>query len=96
VDTNWYTDMGATDHITGELERLDVRHKYNGNDQVHMASGSGLNISHIGHSIISTLVEILFLRISCMFLKLLRIYYLLINLLLIIMPHSNTFQIPSW
>jgi hypothetical protein len=25
VDTNWYTDTGATDHITGELEKLAVR-----------------------------------------------------------------------
>ena len=25
VDTNWYTDTGATDHIMGELEKLTVR-----------------------------------------------------------------------
>jgi hypothetical protein len=24
VDNNWYTDTGATDHITGELEKLNV------------------------------------------------------------------------
>jgi hypothetical protein len=24
VDTNWYTDIGATDHITGELEKLTL------------------------------------------------------------------------
>jgi hypothetical protein len=54
VDTNWYTDTGATDHITGELEKLDVRAKYNRNELVHMASGSGMNITHIGHSVIST------------------------------------------
>jgi hypothetical protein len=54
IYTNWYTDTGATDHITGELEKLDVRNKYNGTDQVHIANGSGMNISHIGHSIIPT------------------------------------------
>jgi hypothetical protein len=32
VDNNWYTDTGATDHITGELEKLAVREKYNGGD----------------------------------------------------------------
>jgi len=32
VDMNWYTDTGATDHITGELEKLTVRDKYLGND----------------------------------------------------------------
>jgi hypothetical protein len=54
VDTNWYVDCGATDHITGELDKLSIREKYNGPDQVHAANGSGMNISHIGHSVIST------------------------------------------
>jgi histone deacetylase 1/2 len=54
VDTNWYTDSGATDHNTGELENLHVRDRYNGNEQIHTASGSGMNIHHIGHSVIHT------------------------------------------
>jgi hypothetical protein len=54
VDTNWYTNTGATDHITGKLEKLEVRNKYNSTDQVHTANRSGMNISHIGHSVIST------------------------------------------
>ena len=32
VDTNWYSDTGTTDHVTGELEKLTVRDKYHGND----------------------------------------------------------------
>jgi hypothetical protein len=28
VDTNWYMDSGATDHITSELEQLTVRDRY--------------------------------------------------------------------
>jgi hypothetical protein len=28
VDRNWYTDTGATDHITRELEKLALREKY--------------------------------------------------------------------
>jgi histone deacetylase 1/2 len=43
-------DTGATDHITGDLERLTVRDKYNGGDRVHAANGAGMEISHIGHS----------------------------------------------
>jgi hypothetical protein len=54
VDKNWYTDTGATDHITGELEKLSFREKYNGGDQVHTASGTSMEISHVGHSIIHT------------------------------------------
>jgi histone deacetylase 1/2 len=31
-----------------------VRDRYNGNEQIHTASGSGMNIHHIGHSVIHT------------------------------------------
>ncbi|KAK1649357.1 hypothetical protein QYE76_067162 [Lolium multiflorum] len=41
IDTNWYADSGATDHITGELEKLQVRDCYTGNEQIHTASGAG-------------------------------------------------------
>jgi hypothetical protein len=34
VDSNWYTDTGATDHITNELNKLSIHEKYNGNDHV--------------------------------------------------------------
>jgi histone deacetylase 1/2 len=54
VDTNWYVDSGASDHITGELEKLTVRDKYHGQDQVHTASGSGMKISNIGHTVLHT------------------------------------------
>jgi hypothetical protein len=47
-------DSGATDHITGELEKLAVRNKYQGGDQIHTTSGSGMNISYIGHTIFCT------------------------------------------
>jgi hypothetical protein len=54
VDTNWYIDSGVTDHITGELEKLTVRDQYMGGDQVHAANGSGMEIGHIGHSILQS------------------------------------------
>jgi histone deacetylase 1/2 len=54
VDTNWYTDTGATDHIIGELEKLTVRDKYTGNDQVHTVSGAGMEIDQIGQSLVHT------------------------------------------
>jgi len=54
VDTKWYTDTGSTDHITGELEKLSMKEKYKGKDQIRAANGAGMNISHIGHAIIST------------------------------------------
>jgi histone deacetylase 1/2 len=41
-------DSGATDHITGELEKLSFRNKYHGGDNVHAADGAGMNIAHVG------------------------------------------------
>jgi hypothetical protein len=52
VDPNWYADSGATDHITPDLDRLTVKERYNGSDQVQIANGSGLKISHVGHSLL--------------------------------------------
>jgi hypothetical protein len=54
IDPNWYVNSGATDHITGELEKLTVRNKYQGGDQIHMVSGAGMDISHIGHAVVNT------------------------------------------
>jgi hypothetical protein len=54
IDPNWYANSGATDHITGELEKIAIRNKYQGGDQIHMASGAGMDISHIGHNTVYT------------------------------------------
>jgi len=54
VDTNWYVDSGATDHLTSEPEKLTIRDKYGGHDQVHTASGTGMEINHVGSSILRT------------------------------------------
>jgi hypothetical protein len=51
VDSNWYADSRATDHITGELDKLAVRDTYNDNEQ---PCGSGMCITHVGNSIIRT------------------------------------------
>jgi histone deacetylase 1/2 len=64
VDTNRYTGTGTgtTDHITGELEKLAVRNKYNDVDQIHTANGAGMRISHIGKSTIHTPARQLYLK----------------------------------
>jgi hypothetical protein len=54
VDTLWYADSTATDHVTGELDKLNMREKYHGQDQVHIADGSGMHITHVGNFIIPT------------------------------------------
>jgi hypothetical protein len=54
IDTEWYTDTGATDHVTSELDKLAIWEKYHGSDLVHTASDSGMPISHVGHTTIRT------------------------------------------
>jgi histone deacetylase 1/2 len=63
ADPSWYMDSGATDHITGDLERLHVRDTYHGNNRVHVGNGAGMAISHLGHSSISTTAKDLTLKI---------------------------------
>ena len=58
VDTKWYADSGATNHITGELDKLTMRERYNEGDQIHTASGSGMEITHIGSSIVNNPVKL--------------------------------------
>ncbi|KAJ0988266.1 hypothetical protein J5N97_006622 [Dioscorea zingiberensis] len=54
MDPNWYADTSATDHITGDLDKLSIKERYHGKDQVQAANGSGMDIVHIGHSQIHT------------------------------------------
>jgi hypothetical protein len=54
TDNNWYTDSGATYHITGELDKLMMYDVYCSNDQIHMANGLGVDITRIEKSIIPT------------------------------------------
>jgi hypothetical protein len=54
VDTAWYSDTGVTDHVTSELDKLVVREKYNGQEQIHAANGGGMCITHIGNSTLYT------------------------------------------
>jgi hypothetical protein len=62
IDPNWYADTGTTNHITSDLDRLAVRERYHGGEQVHVGNGAGLQILHIGHSSINTVDHSLALR----------------------------------
>jgi hypothetical protein len=39
VDSNWYIDSGATNHLTRELSKLSTHEQYKGHDQIHTTSG---------------------------------------------------------
>jgi hypothetical protein len=53
VDVDWYTDTGASDHITSDLDHLALCEHYHINDQVQVGNDSSLPIMHIGHSSIN-------------------------------------------
>jgi hypothetical protein len=44
IDTNWYTDSAATDHIIGKLDKLTTKEKYNGINKIVAANGTGMDI----------------------------------------------------
>ena len=62
INPNWYSDTGATDHITSDLDRLAVRERYHGGEQVQVGNGAGLRVLHTGHSLINTATRPLALR----------------------------------
>jgi hypothetical protein len=49
-NNNWYTESDATD----QLDKLTMNDAYNGTDQIHVVNGVGMEISHIGTSVILT------------------------------------------
>ena len=51
---NWLLDSGATHHITSDLANLSLHHPYTGGEDVTIADGSGLSISHTGSTLLST------------------------------------------
>jgi hypothetical protein len=95
-DHNWYTDPGATDHITGDLDKLTIHEHYLGNDQIHAANGD--RYEH--HSCLVKLlfplpIAILSLIMSCMFPPPTKISFMFIDLLLIMIPLLNFIHISS-
>jgi hypothetical protein len=54
TDPQGYLDSGATDHITGELDKLTMHDHYHGHDQVRTTNGTRMAINRIGTSAIPT------------------------------------------
>jgi hypothetical protein len=62
VDIAWYSDTWVTYYITSELDKLVVREKYNGHDQIPAANGGGMQITHVGHATLHSPSRILSLK----------------------------------
>lgn len=47
---SWLVDSGASHNLTSDLSNLSIHSEYDGTDEVHIADGSGLPITHTGKS----------------------------------------------
>ncbi|GKV29651.1 hypothetical protein SLEP1_g38555 [Rubroshorea leprosula] len=55
-------DSGANNHVTTDLTNLALHSEYNGPDELQIGDGTGLKITHVGHSTLSTPTSSLPLR----------------------------------
>lgn len=51
-ENSWYVDTGATNHITADVNHLGAPSEYHGSEHIHLANGSGINISHVGSAMV--------------------------------------------
>ena len=47
---NWYSDLGAPNHVTKDVSNVITRNKYMGQDRIHMGNGTGSSTHHMGPS----------------------------------------------
>lgn len=50
----WYSDSGASHHVTVDAENLMQKLDYCGREQVHIGNGMSLSIKHVGGSVFSS------------------------------------------
>ncbi|KAL5797089.1 hypothetical protein ACOSQ2_001909 [Xanthoceras sorbifolium] len=48
ADFSWYLDSGATNHYTPDVNNLQTKSDYHGNEMIYMGNGNALTISSIG------------------------------------------------
>lgn len=53
-NNSWIMDTSASHHITQDLQQLSLTNPYPRSDQVMVGDGTGLNITHIGHTFLHT------------------------------------------
>ena len=53
MDPTWYTDSGATNHITVEMENMKITADYKGKEKIIVGSSKFLNITQTGYSVLT-------------------------------------------
>lgn len=55
ADTNWYPNTSSTNHLTNEIQNMNLHAKtYNGVDKIQVGDGGSLTIAHIDSSAIKS------------------------------------------
>lgn len=83
TDPAWYPDSGATNHVTNDLQNINVRGEYGGVGQIVVGNGKGLSIKHIGDSILPCFPHPLCLR------NMLHVPAITENLLTVALTYDN-------
>ena len=52
--SNWLLDSGASHDVTSDISNLSLHQPYEGPDDIVIGDGTGLNITHVGKSTLST------------------------------------------
>ena len=50
LDTSWYVDSGATNHIIADMKNLCLTADYKGKQKLMVGNGKIRDITHVGHS----------------------------------------------
>lgn len=61
-NSSWIMDIGASHHVTQDLQQLTLANPYPGSDQVMVGDGTGMNITHIGNTSLHTPIKPLILN----------------------------------
>lgn len=51
---SWYSDTGATHHVTSDLDNLSIHTSYHGSDSIQVGNGAALSISNTGTTTLNT------------------------------------------
>lgn len=58
----WFLDFAATNHVTNDLGSLAISSEYAGSGKIRIRNGTGLSISHAGHTSFNSNCRLLHLK----------------------------------
>lgn len=53
-EMNWYLDSSASNHVTHDFGNLNIAGEYQENENLQVGNGTGLEILHIGDSVLKS------------------------------------------